>query len=257
MKKCRAEGPAEREVDSAMEEEIRKTIADNIAAVRERMAEAAARAGRDPAEILLCGASKMNGAAACRAAIAAGIDCLGENRVQEMTQKLSEHAYDGAPLHFIGVLQKNKVRQVVGRVDLIHSVDSLSLLDEIDRRAAKEGVVQNVLLEVNVGGEASKSGFAPGDVRGIIEEALGRAERHVRICGLMAIPPAAEKKGENLPYFEQMHQLFVDSTPLLLHNSTELYLSMGMSGDFEDAIAAGSTMVRVGTAIFGARHYPA
>ena len=98
------------------------SIAENIAAVRDRMAEAAAKAGRDPAEILLCGASKMNDAAACRAAIAAGIDCLGENRVQEMTQKLSEHAYDGAPLHFIGVLQKNKVRQVVGKVDLIHSV---------------------------------------------------------------------------------------------------------------------------------------
>ena len=233
------------------------SIAENIAAVRDRMAEAAAKAGRDPAEILLCGASKMNDAAACRAAIAAGIDCLGENRVQEMTQKLSEHAYDGAPLHFIGVLQKNKVRQVVGKVDLIHSVDSLSLLDEIDRRAAREGIVQDVLLEVNIGGEESKSGFATGDVRGVIEEALGREERHVRICGLMAIPPAAEAPGANRPYFEQMHKLFVDTAPLLLHNSNKLYLSMGMSGDFEDAIAAGSTMVRVGTAIFGARHYAA
>ena len=233
------------------------SIAENIERLRAEIARAAEESGRHGSDIKLVAASKMNGSDAVRQAVAAGVDACGENRVQEMLQKLSEHAYDGAPLHFIGVLQKNKVRQVVGRVDLIHSVDSLSLLDEIDRRAAKEGVVQNVLLEVNVGGEASKSGFAPGDVRGVIEEALGRAERHVRICGLMAIPPAAEKKGENLPYFEQMHQLFVDSTPLLLHNSTELYLSMGMSGDFEDAIAAGSTMVRVGTAIFGARHYPA
>ena len=103
----------------------------------------------------------MNDAAACREAIAAGIDCLGENRVQEMTAKLAEHAYDGAPLHFIGVLQKNKVRQVVGKVALIHSVDSLPLLDEIDRRAAAMDLTQDILLEVNVGGEESKSGFNP------------------------------------------------------------------------------------------------
>ena len=232
------------------------SIAENIAAVRERMDAAARAAGRDPKEILLCGASKMNDAAACREAIAAGIDCLGENRVQEMNQKLSEHAYDGAQLHFIGVLQKNKVRQVVGKVALIHSVSSLDLLDEIDKRAAAAGITQDLLLEVNVGDEASKSGFAAGEVRGVIETVLGRSERHVRICGLMAIPPIAAEKGANRPYFEQMHNLFVDSTPLLLHNSTKLYLSMGMSDDFEDAIAAGSTMVRVGTAIFGARHYP-
>ena len=199
----------------------------------------------------------MNDAQACREAVAAGIDCLGENRVQEMTQKLDEHAYDGAPLHFIGVLQKNKVRQVVGRVDLIHSVDSLPLLEEIDKRAGMLDLVQDILLEVNVGGEESKSGFAPEQVRGVIETVLARAERHVRIRGLMAIPPIAAEKGENLPYFTQMHDLFVDTSSLLLHNNDKLILSMGMSGDFEDAIAAGSTMIRVGTAIFGARHYPA
>ena len=233
------------------------SIAENIAAIRERMAAAARAAGRDPREILLCGASKMNDAQACREAVAAGIDCLGENRVQEMTQKLDEHAYDGAPLHFIGVLQKNKVRQVVGRVDLIHSVDSLPLLEEIDKRAGMLDLVQDILVEVNVGGEESKSGFAPEQVRGVIETVLARAQRHVRIRGLMAIPPIAAEKGENLPYFTQMHDLFVDTSSLLLHNNDKLILSMGMSGDFEDAIAAGSTMIRVGTAIFGARHYPA
>lgn len=233
------------------------SIAENIAAIRSRMAAAAEAAGRDASEITLCGASKMNDAQACRDAIAAGIDCLGENRVQEMTQKLSEHAYDGAPLHFIGVLQKNKVRQVVGKVDLIHSVDSMGLLDEIDKRAAMMDLTQDILLEVNVGGEESKSGFAPEAVRPAIEAVLARGDSHVRICGLMAIPPIAGEKGENLPYFEQMHHLFVDTAPLLLHNNTKLVLSMGMSGDFEDAIAAGSTMIRVGTAIFGARHYPA
>ena len=165
------------------------TIAENIASVRVRMAEAARAAGRSPQEILLCGASKMNDAAACREAISAGIDCLGENRVQEMVQKRSEHAYVGAPLHFIGVLQKNKVRQVVGQVDLIHSVDSMGLLDEIDKRAAMNGLTQNILLEVNIGGEDSKSGFRPEEVESAIKAVLARPERHVRIQGLMAILP--------------------------------------------------------------------
>ena len=118
------------------------SIAENIQAVRERMAQAARRAGRDPDQVLLVGASKMNGAEACRAAIAAGIDALGENRVQEMTGKLAERAYDGAPLHFIGHLQRNKVRQVVGRVSLIQSAGSLALLEEIDRQAEKLALVQ-------------------------------------------------------------------------------------------------------------------
>lgn len=232
------------------------SIAENIAAIRARMDSAARAAGRDPKEILLCGASKMNGAQACRAAVAAGIDCLGENRVQEMRQKLDEHAYDGVPLHFIGVLQRNKVRQVVGQATLIQSVDSLPLLDEIEKHAAALGIVQNVLLEVNVGGEASKSGFAPEAVRQTVETILARPRSAVSVRGLMAIPPAAEEKGANLPYFAKMHDLFVDIKPLLMDNKEELYLSMGMSGDFEDAIAAGSTMIRVGTAIFGARSYP-
>ena len=128
-------------------------IAENIAAIREKMSAAALAAGRDPGEILLVGASKMNDAAACKAAVAAGIDALGENRVQEMTAKLAEDAYTGAPLHFIGHLQRNKVKQVVGKVDLIQSVGSLELLAEIEKTAAKLGIVQNILLEVNVGME--------------------------------------------------------------------------------------------------------
>ena len=136
------------------------SIAENIARVRANIAAAAREAGRDPAEITLVGASKMNDAAACREAIAAGIDALGENRVQEMTAKLAEHAYDGAPLHFIGHLQRNKVNKVVGHVDLIQSVGSLELLDEIERVAAARDLVQDILLEVNIGREEAKSGFA-------------------------------------------------------------------------------------------------
>ena len=228
------------------------SIQENIAAIRRRMAEAARQAGRDPGEILLVGASKMNDAAACREAIAAGIDALGENRVQEMTAKLQEGAYDGAPLHFIGHLQRNKVRQVVGRVSLIHSVSSLELMEEIHRQAQKMDLVQDVLLEVNVGGEESKSGFAPQAVAAAAEHALTLSAQRVR--GLMTIPPVEREPHGNLPYFREVSRLYVDINRNLYDNSF-VYLSMGMSDDFEDAIAAGATMVRVGSAIFGRRHY--
>ena len=228
------------------------SIAENIQNIRSRMAAAAEKAGRDPKEIRLVGASKMNGAPACREAIAAGIDALGENRVQEMTAKLAEHAYDGAPLHFIGHLQRNKVRQVVGRVELIHSAGSLELLAGIDRQAEKLQTVQNVLLEVNIGGEESKSGFAPEDLYAAAEQA--RSLAHVRVQGLMAIPPVERVPHGNLPFFAKVAELYVD-IGRNLYDNTFIHLSMGMSDDFEDAIAAGATMVRVGSAIFGQRHY--
>ena len=228
------------------------SIAENIAQVRANIAQAAQAAGRDPGEIILVGASKMNDAAACREAIAAGIDVLGENRVQEMTQKLGEHAYDGAPLHFIGHLQRNKVKQVVGHVDLIQSVGSIELLDEIEKVAAARDLVQDILLEVNIGREEAKSGFAPDAVFQAAEAAMSRP--HVRVRGLMTIPPADADRDANMRYFDKVRALYVDINTNLFHNELK-YLSMGMSGDYEDAIRTGATMVRVGTAIFGARHY--
>ena len=228
------------------------SIAENIARVREEIAAAAAEVGKKPEEITLVGASKMNDAAACREAIAAGIDALGENRVQEMTAKLAENAYDGAPLHFIGHLQRNKVKQVVGHVALIQSVGSPELLDEIEKTAANRGLVQDILLEVNVGGEEAKSGFAPADTEAAAEAALSRS--HVRVLGLMTIPPANADRDTNMRYFKEVRALYVDIDRKMFHNELK-YLSMGMSGDFADAIRCGANMVRVGTAIFGARHY--
>ena len=228
------------------------SIAENIARVRAEIAAAAREAGRDPGEIILVGASKMNDAAACREAIAAGIDVLGENRVQEMTEKLSQNAYDGAPLHFIGHLQRNKVKQVVGKAALIQSVGSEELLREIDRQAEKLGLVQDILLEVNIGGEAAKSGFAPAALADAA--ALARTLPHVRVRGLMTIPPAGASREENMVYFQKVHALYVDINEKMYDNKWE-YISMGMSGDFADAIRCGSNMVRVGTAIFGARNY--
>ena len=228
------------------------SVAENIAAIREKMAAAAKEAGRDPSDILLVGASKMNDADACRAAVAAGIDALGENRVQEMTAKLAEDAYTGAPLHFIGHLQRNKVKQVVGKVDLIQSVGSLELLAEIEKTAAKLEIVQDILLEVNIGREEAKSGFMPEAMEEAAKAALECP--HVRVRGLMTIPPADASREENCEYFRQVHALYVDIDTKLFHNDFK-YLSMGMSGDYEDAIRFGATMVRVGSAIFGARHY--
>lgn len=229
------------------------SILENVAALRRRIAEAAQASGRDPKEILLCAATKMNDAEAVRQAIAAGVDLCGENRVQELTQKCSENAYEGAPVHFIGHLQTNKVRQVVGKVDVIQSVDSLRLLKAIHEEAQKQGRVQNILLEINVGKEESKSGFTPEELPGILEQMNQYAGIHV--LGLMAIPPRQVEKQGNLKYFRKMADFLVDIKARKYDNVEGKILSMGMSDDFAEAIACGSTMVRVGTAIFGERNY--
>ena len=228
------------------------SIAENIAAIRRQIDEAARETGRTERDIFLVGASKMNDAAACQEAIAAGVDALGENRVQEMTAKLAQNAYDGAPLHFIGHLQRNKVRQVVGKAALIQSIGSEALLREVEKEAARQQLVQDILLEVNIGGEEAKSGFAPE----AIADAAARAGelRHVRLRGLMTIPPADASREENMAYLQKVHALYVDINQKMYDNKLDC-LSMGMSGDFADAIRAGSNIVRVGTAIFGARDY--
>ena len=228
-------------------------IKENIAEIRRRMDAAARKAGRDPGEILLCAATKMNDADRVREAIAAGVDCCGENRVQELVQKSALHAYDGKPVHFIGHLQTNKVRQVVGKVELIQSVDRIELLACIEKEAARQDLIQDILLEINIGAEESKSGFTPEEAKAVAA-AMDRYP-HCRLRGLMAIPPILEKSGSNCRFFEEIQRIAVDITTKNPHNSSMEVLSMGMTDDFEDAIACGSTMIRVGTAIFGARHY--
>lgn len=229
------------------------SIEENVLRIREEIARAAADAGRVPGEIQLCAATKMNDAAAVRRAIAAGVDCCGENRVQELTAKLSDHAYDGAPVDFIGHLQTNKVRQVVGRVRLIQSIDSERLLCAVNAEAQKQGIVQGVLLEVNIGKEPSKSGFQAEEIMPLLE----KIALYPNICikGLMTIPPISQNKGDNLKFFQKMSELYVDIRRKKYDNVKVDCLSMGMSADYADAVHCGSTMVRVGTAIFGARQY--
>ena len=226
-------------------------IASNVVRVRQAVIDAALRAGRDPASVQLLAATKCNDAAHVRAAIAAGIRLCGENRVQEMTEKLAQEAYTGAELHFIGHLQRNKAKFVVGRAALIHSVDSAALARQLDQLAAARGLTQDVLLEVNIGGEASKSGLEPAAAANLAA-AWGEFP-HLRLRGLMAIPPVVESDGSNRRFFAKMYALSVDISAKKYDNVSMDCLSMGMSGDFADAIAEGATLVRVGSAIFGPR----
>lgn len=228
-------------------------ISENTTSVLARVTAAALAAGRDPAGITVVAASKMNDAGRVREAFASGIGVFGENRVQEMLEKNRLGAYDGARLHFIGRLQRNKVRQVVGTAELIHSAESLPLIAEIDRCAGKASLIQDILLEVNIAGEESKGGFDPGDVSSVLDAVS--AFGNVRVRGLMAIPPICSDPLDNVPFFKSMTKLFVDNSIKKYDNVSMDFLSMGMSGDFEAAIACGANMVRIGSAIFGPRNY--
>jgi pyridoxal phosphate enzyme (YggS family) len=213
-------------------------IAARLAAVRTRLAAACARAGRDPSSVELIAVSKTVAADRCAEAVRAGQALLGENYAQELRDKAKLVA--GARWHFIGPLQRNKVKYVVGTAELIHTVDDRAILDEIAARAARLGLVQRVLVQVNVAGEAQKSGCAPGELDALI--AACAALPSVKCEGLMCIPPL---EGDPVPHFRALQQLArARALPVL---------SMGMSADFEAAIAEGATLVRVGTAIFGAR----
>ena len=228
------------------------TLPERVEAVKRKIAAAALEAGRNPAEVTLVAATKVQTSDTIRQAIAAGITVCGENRVQEMTAHLDDDAYAGAALHFIGHLQTNKVKYVVGRVDMIESIDSRRLLEAVEAQAAKLDLVQDILLEINVGGEASKSGAAPEEAMELAR--LAAELPHVRLRGLMAIPPVATVPGENRHFFAEMYHLYVDIRTALDHNGTDMdCLSMGMSGDYEDAVREGATHVRVGTALFGPR----
>ena len=217
-------------------------ISANLERVRERVARAAERAGRTPDDVLLIGVSKVVEVERIRAALAAGLGALGENRVQEAKAKVAELGRP-VPWHLIGHLQTNKVKDALPLFDLIQSLDRLELAHELERRAAAQGRVVEALLQVNVASEASKGGFAPDAVSEALDT-IGTLS-HVRVRGLMAIPPEVERAEESRPWFRRLREM-ADK-----HGLRDR--SMGMSGDFEVAIEEGATMVRVGTAIFGPR----
>lgn len=231
------------------------SITENVRMARQKINAAAESAGRSGSEVRLLAATKMNGPEAVQEAIRAGVDICAENRVQEFLSKNAVNAYAPCCVHFIGHLQKNKVKYLVGAVELIHSVDSPELMDAISRRAVSLGIVQDVLLEVNIAGESAKSGFAPEEIPAAIAFAGGLEA--VRVRGLMAVPPICACGEENRPYFARMNQLFIDNGEKKYDNVHMDFLSMGMSGDYMTAIECGANMVRLGTAIFGPRDYGA
>lgn len=217
-------------------------VAGNVARVQERIARAAMRAGRAPEEVLLVGVSKSVDVERIRRALAAGLPALGENRVQEASEKIGALGRP-VPWHMVGHLQTNKARDAVLLFDLVHSVGRLELARELDRRAAAAGKVAEVLVQVNLAGEATKGGFAPDELKSALEALAGLSRLRVR--GLMTIPPPVEHGEQARGWFRRLRELR-DAAGLE-------HLSMGMSDDFEVAVEEGATMVRVGTAIFGPR----
>ncbi len=203
-------------------------------------------------ETQLLAVTKTRTAEEINCAIACGVRHIGENRVQELLQKYDEIHKDGVMIHLIGQLQTNKVKYIIDKVDLIHSVDSLRLAEEISKRASAVGKVQDILIEVNIGGEESKAGVEPEKVLPLLESISTLSG--VRVRGLMCIPPIAVEKQQNLNYFLKMKQMSVDIKAKKIDNINMDILSMGMSGDYEDAIDAGSTFIRVGRGIFGPRN---
>ena len=230
-------------------EEMRQAVEE----IRARMAAAAREAGRSPDEVQLCAACKTRTAQTVAASAALPIDVFGENHVQELCANYDVGAYCGKPSHFIGHLQTNKIKKVLGRASLIQSVDSEHLLAAIEKEAAKAGLVQDVLLEVNIGGEESKTGVLPQQLWPLLDAAA--AQQHIRVCGLMAIPPVNSDDAQNRRYLAEVYQLFVRAGERGYANVKMQTLSMGMSGDFENAIREGATLVRIGTAIYGERDY--
>lgn len=228
-------------------------VAQNVRAIMQQVRDTALQAGRDPSEVQVMAVTKTVDPVLVNAAIGAGITLLGENKAQELCAKYDSYHKDGVQIHFIGHLQTNKVRQIVDKVSMVESVDSVKLAREIDRHCAAIGKVMDVLLEVNIGREENKTGIFPELLPALLEEA-GKLER-IRVRGLMTIPPVCETEEEVLQYFSQMRQLFIDIKQKKYDNISMEILSMGMSADYLAAVRCGSNIVRIGTAMFGQRNY--
>lgn len=225
----------------------------NYYKICENIEKAAQSVGKSSSDITFLAATKTVDPITINHAISLGLRYIGENRVQELLSKYDDYDLENASLQFIGHLQSNKVRQIVGKVDLIQSVDSVKLAQEISRQSEKIGISTDILLEVNIGREENKSGVMPEALDELIEEV--RKIPHIQVKGLMTIPPICENAQENCKFFTNMHDIFIDIKGKNIDNISMDILSMGMSDDYEEAIKCGASMVRVGSALFGARNY--
>lgn len=224
----------------------------NFEDINRRIALACEQVGKKPSDIIMLAATKTVEVEVINHAIKSGVKYIGENRVQEFLSKKQALLPD-AHRHFIGHLQTNKVKDIVGLVEMIESVHSVKLAAEINRLCEKSGKVMDILLEVNIGNEESKSGFSPDE----LEEKLVEISKmpFIKVKGLMTIPPICDNNEKSIQYFEKMSKLFIDIRAKIKDNVDMVYLSMGMSGDFEDAIKCGANIVRIGTSLFGQRDY--
>ena len=225
----------------------------NYKLINERIAEAAQKVGKKREDITLLAATKTVDTDVINHAISLGLDHIGENKVQELLSKYDDYNLDKCSLQFIGHLQTNKVRQIVDKVDLIQSVDSLKLVNEIAKQSKKYNKTTDILVEVNIGREENKSGVYPEN----LEELLYQISEidGISVKGLMTIPPICDNNHKILKYFNNMHNIFIDISQKKLDNISMTILSMGMSADYYEAILEGANMVRVGSSLFGARNY--
>lgn len=234
-------------------EQRKKDLEENLKVIREKIAQAALQSGRGAQDITLLAATKTVPVGLINHGISLGIDHIGENRVQELCDKYPDYDLSNCELQMIGHLQTNKVKNIIGKVGMIQSVDSLKLAETISRLSAQAAVSTDVLIEVNIGREENKSGVLPEALEELLLQAAALPAVHVR--GLMAIPPAEASAAETMGYFSKMYKYFIDIKAKKLDNVVMNYLSMGMSSDYDRAILAGANMVRVGSALFGARIY--
>ncbi len=226
-------------------------FSENYKEIKENIEAAAIKSGRKYEDITLLAATKTVPYEVINFAIDSGITHIGENRVQEFLSK-EDFVKTTVHKHFIGHLQSNKVKDIVGRVELIQSVHSLKLASVINEQSEKKGIVTDILAEINIGNEESKSGFSADEIYEVAEKLT--EFKNIRLCGLMAIPPICEHSAQNIKYFEEMYKLFIDIGAKTKDNNIRI-LSMGMSDDYEAAIECGANMVRLGTALFGRRNY--
>ena len=225
----------------------------NLDVINEKISESAIKSGRNPEDVRLMAVTKTVDPIFINYALDYGVKMIGENRVQEMLRKKPELHLDGVEKHLIGHLQTNKAGQITGEVDMIQSVDSLKIAKEIAKQSAKKGIVTPVLLEINIGDEESKTGFSEAE---FFENLYQIAElKDISIKGLMTVPPICENNTILCKYFEKIHNIYVDIKEKKLDNISMNILSMGMSGDYEQAILCGSNLVRIGSSIFGPRIY--
>ena len=240
-------------MEKSLTEERFLLLEDNLKRVREEIAETAIKNGRNPEDIKLMAVTKTVCPELINHAIDCGVDLIGENKVQEVLLKKDELHLEKCKVHLIGHLQSNKVKKIVGIADMIQSVDSFELASQISRRSEENGIVTDILLEVNIGEDDCKFGYSAQET----EEALMKIAslNGVRVRGMMTVAPNFKDSAKNQSVFANMHKLFIDIGAKKIDNIYMDILSMGMSGDFKEAIAEGSTLVRVGSAIFGDRKY--